>query len=86
MIQGKPTYYVRLDFRLYSVTAGCLRAAKVYNAYICLCVGVSTCFELASDLTKETLLAVFRNLLSRRDRCNHVYSACGSNFLGAALE
>jgi len=53
-------------------------------------VAVFICFssravhlEVASDYTADAFLAAFRRFVSRRGLCRHVYSDCGTNFVGA---
>lgn len=40
--------------------------------------------ELVSDLSSTTFLAAFKRLCSRRGTPRHMYSDCGTNFVGAA--
>ncbi|XP_030763125.1 uncharacterized protein LOC115887767 [Sitophilus oryzae] len=65
------------------------RGAKSCKAYICLFVCMATKalhLELVSDLSSETFLGAMRRFISRRGRCNHIYSDCGTNFVGASRE
>ncbi|XP_030766848.1 uncharacterized protein LOC115890687 [Sitophilus oryzae] len=65
------------------------RGDKSYKAYICLFVCMATKalhLELVSDLSSETFLVALRRFISRRGRCNHIYSDCGTNFVGASRE
>ncbi|XP_030763202.1 uncharacterized protein LOC115887829 [Sitophilus oryzae] len=65
------------------------RGAKSCKAYICLFVCMATKalhLELVSDLSSETFLGALRRFISRRGRCNHIYSDCGTNFVGASRE
>ncbi|XP_030765048.1 uncharacterized protein LOC115889242 [Sitophilus oryzae] len=59
------------------------------KAYICLFVCMATKalhLELVSDLSSETFLGALLRFISRRGRCNHIYSDCGTNFVGASRE
>ena len=39
--------------------------------------------EVASDYTADAFLATFRRFVSRKGLCLHLYSDCGTNFVGA---
>ena len=62
------------------------RGNKTYKGYICVFVCLSTKamhLEAVGDLTSEAFLAAFRRFISRRGRCENVYSDNGTNFVGA---
>ncbi|XP_055714965.1 uncharacterized protein LOC129809178 [Phlebotomus papatasi] len=66
-----------------------LRTAKTAKAYICLfvCLSVKAIhLELVSDLTTDAFLAAFRRFVGRRSAPRHLYSDCGTNFVGAHRE
>ncbi|ODM88130.1 hypothetical protein Ocin01_18552 [Orchesella cincta] len=42
--------------------------------------------EAVSDLTTEAFIATLRRFVSRRGFCSHIFSDCGSNFIGADTE
>ncbi|KAJ8978751.1 hypothetical protein NQ317_015661 [Molorchus minor] len=51
----------------------------IEHAYLCIFVCCNTkaiYIELASDLSSEAFIACFRRLISRRGRCDHLYSDC----------
>lgn len=85
--QVKPFFRVGVDYGgPFTVTLGKHRGAKSYKAYICLFVCFATKaihLELASDLSSECFLAALRRFVSRRGRCSHIHSDCGTNFVGA---
>ena len=63
-----------------------VRSRVTYKAYICIFV----CFvtkavhiELAHDLSTDAFLNCLRRFVSRRGRCQHMYSDNGTNFVGA---
>lgn len=88
--QVKPFSHVGIDFGgPFSITQGRFRGAKVYKGYLCLFICMATKavhLELTTGLSTETFLAALRRFLSRRGRCNHIYSDCGTNFVGASKE
>lgn len=66
-----------------------VKKAKTAKAYICLfvCLSVKAIhLELVTDLTTEAFLAAFRRFVSRRSAPRHMYSDCGTNFVGASRE
>lgn len=63
------------------------RGVRTSKGYICIFVCMVTKavhIELASDLSTETFIAAFERMCSRRGRPGHVYSDCGTNFIGAS--
>jgi len=70
----------------FPITMGRCRGAKVSKGYILVLVCSATKavhLELTSDLSTETFLAAFRRFVARRGRVSHIYSDCGSAFVGA---
>lgn len=60
------------------------RTNKVVKSYVALFVCFSTKaihLELVSDLTAVAFLAAFKRFVSRRGRCQQLYSDCGTNFV-----
>lgn len=65
------------------------RGAKTTKAYISLFICMSTKaihLELVGDLTSESFIGAFKRFVSRRGRCNHIWSDQGTNFVGANKE
>ncbi|XP_055714202.1 uncharacterized protein LOC129808450 [Phlebotomus papatasi] len=63
-----------------------LRNAKTCKGYICLfvCMSVKALhLELVTDMTTEAFLTAFRRFVSRRSAPRHMYSDCGTTFVGA---
>lgn len=85
--QVKPFSSVGVDYGgPFTITMAKLRGAKTLKAYLCLFVCLTTKavhLELASDLSTDAFLAALRRFISRRGRCSHIYSDCGTNFVGA---
>jgi hypothetical protein len=62
------------------------RGAKITKSYICLFVCMSTKavhLEVVSDLSTDAFLASLDRFVSRRGLCAHIYTDCGTNFVGA---
>lgn len=82
-----PFYYTGVDFAgPFNVRPWKGRCTKTYKSYICVfaCMTVKALhLELVSDLTSEGFLAAYRRFSSRRGPCLHIYSDCGTNFVGA---
>ncbi|XP_045477885.1 uncharacterized protein LOC123683032 [Harmonia axyridis] len=86
----KPFSNCGVDFAgPYSITIGRHRGVKTVKAYVCLFVCFATKalhLELATDLSTETFLSALQRLIARRGRISHLYSDCGTNFVGANRE
>lgn len=85
--EAKPFLHTGVDYGgPLSITMARIRKPRVLQAYICLFVCFSTKavhLELASDLSTEAFIAAFRRFVARRGHCAHLYSDCGTNFVGA---
>ncbi|XP_055838871.1 uncharacterized protein LOC129906899 [Episyrphus balteatus] len=65
------------------------RGAKILKGYFAVFICLATKaihLEVVSDLTTQAFLAAFRRFTARRGSCQHVYSDCGTNFVGANNE
>lgn len=65
------------------------RGHKAYKGFFAVFVCLSTRavhLEVVSDLTTEAFLAAFRRFVSRRGRCDALYSDRGTNFVSADRE
>jgi len=65
------------------------RGHKSIKGYICLFVCLSSKavhLEAVSDLSAASFLAAFKRFVSRRGRCQRLFSDNGTNFRGAAKE
>ncbi|KAL0861024.1 hypothetical protein ABMA27_009546 [Loxostege sticticalis] len=63
------------------------RGVKTSKGYIAIFVCMATKavhIELVSDLSTETFIAAFQRMCARRGTPKHVYSDCGTNFIGAS--
>lgn len=63
------------------------RGVKTTKGYIAIFICMATKavhIELVSDLSTETFIAAFQRLCARRGTPKHMYSDCGTNFVGAA--
>lgn len=85
--QVKPFSYSGVDFAgPFLVTMSKHRGVKSMKSYICLFVCMATKalhLELVSTLSSEGFLAALQRFIARRGRCSHLYSDCGTNFVGA---
>lgn len=66
-----------------------LRNATLVKAYIAIFVCTVTKaihIELVSELSTNAFMAAFKRFTSRRGHCGHLYSDCGTNFIGANHE
>ena len=66
-----------------------LRSTTTAKSYIALFVCYATKaihLELVTELTTQAYLAAFRRFISRRGICQHMYSDCGTNFMGASRQ
>lgn len=65
------------------------RGTKTSKCYVALFVCFTTKalhLELVSSLSSDAFLAALRRFVARRGRCAHLYSDCGTNFVGANKE
>lgn len=51
--------------------------------FVCLAIK-AVHIELVSDLSTEAFMGAFQRMCSRRGTLSHVYSDCGTNFIGAS--
>jgi len=68
------------------VKAALLRRIQATESYLCIFVCMATRavhLELVSDLTTCLFLSALNRFISRRGRCEAIYSDCGTNFVGA---
>ena len=85
--QGKPFVTWGVDYAgPFAVALRRARGVKPIKMYVCLFVCFATRavhLELAHSLSTDSFLAALRRFVSRRGRCSHLYSDCGTNFIGA---
>lgn len=63
------------------------RGVKTSKGYIAIFICMATKavhIELVSDLSTEAFILAFQRMCSRRGTPQHVYSDCGTNFIGAS--
>jgi len=85
---SRPFSHVGIDYAgPFRLRDNRLRKAREYKAYLAVFVCTSTKavhLELVSDLSTEAFIAALDRFVSRRGCPTHVYSDCGTNFVGAA--
>lgn len=62
------------------------RGVRAQKVYLCLFVCHATKalhLEIANDLSSNAFIAALRRFIGRRGRCSHLFSDCGTNFVGA---
>ena len=65
------------------------RGHKSVKGYVCVFVCLSTKaihLEVVLGLDTRSFLHAFKRFISRRGMCSHIYSDCGTNFIGADAE
>lgn len=86
--QIKPFITTGVDYAgPFPLKSGTTRRAVPTQAYLCLFICMTTKalhLELASDLSTESFLMAFCRFISRRGPVQHIYSDCGTNFVGAS--
>ncbi|XP_044764104.1 uncharacterized protein LOC123320759 [Coccinella septempunctata] len=86
----KPFQCVGVDFGgPFFTTPSRSKGVRSHKSYVCLFVCFATKalhLELVSDLSSSAFLAALRRFISRRGRCNKIFSDCGTNFKGASRE
>jgi len=77
---------VGVDFAgTFWVKAALLRRIQATKGYLCIFVCMATRavhLKIVSDLTTGLFLAALNRFIGRRGRCEAIYSACGTNFVG----
>lgn len=66
-----------------------LRGVKHLKVYLCIFICLATKavhIEVVEDLTSVGFIAALTRFISRRGRCNDLYSDCGTNFVGADVQ
>ncbi|XP_039311341.1 uncharacterized protein LOC105201279 [Solenopsis invicta] len=87
VVPSRPFTHTGLDYSgpiLLRTTKG--RGHRAYKAFVAGFVCFSSRavhLEVVSDYTADAFLAAFRRFVSRRGLCLHLYTDCGTNFVGA---
>jgi len=86
--QSRPFTHVGIDYAgPFTMKETKLRKARVYKVYLAVfvCMSVKAVhLEVVSDLSTNAFLEAFNRFTARRGVPAHVYSDCGTNFVGAA--
>jgi hypothetical protein len=87
---GRPFLTCGVDYAgPFELKAMAGRCKTTYKAYLAVFVCFSTRamhLEVASSLSSDAFLADLRRFISRRGKPSHIYSDCGTNFVGANRE
>lgn len=82
-----PFYHTGVDYTGFvNVKVSKMRNARTLKGYIALFICMVTKavhLELVTDLTSSAFLAALRRMSARRGTPAHLYSDCGTNFVGA---
>lgn len=85
--QVKPFFRTGVDYAgPFDILMSRSRGSRTTKAYLCLFVCFATKalhLELVSNLSADAFLAALRRFQARRGRCQHLFSDCGTNFIGA---
>ena len=85
---SRPFLNVGTDFAgPFRIKESSRRNARTYKAYFCvfICMATkATHIEAVTDLSTEAFLAAFDRFTARRGLCEHIFSDCGTNFVGAS--
>ncbi|XP_075977359.1 uncharacterized protein LOC142977365 [Anticarsia gemmatalis] len=88
VIPSRPFTHTGVDFTGHvEIKLNKGRGVKTSKGYIAIFVCMATKavhIELVSDLSTETFIAAFQRMSARRGTPQHMYSDCGTNFVGAS--
>lgn len=85
---SRPFTHVGVDFAgpvSLKISPG--RGIRTIKGYICIFICLATKamhLEPVTGLSTQAFLATFRRFAGRRGACGHIYSDCGTNFVGAS--
>jgi hypothetical protein len=87
---GRPFEHCGLDYAgPFSTSVMKVRSTKTFKSFFCIFVCLATKavhLEAVSDLSTEAFLASYKRFVARRGISSHIYSDCGTNFVGADHE
>ncbi|XP_044008615.1 uncharacterized protein LOC122852695 [Aphidius gifuensis] len=90
VLKCKPFLHTGVDyagpFELKTWSGKCNRSYKSYLVVFVCMASSAVHLDLATDYTTEGFLAAFKRFVSRRGRCEKLFSDCGTNFVGADAE
>ncbi|XP_050311193.1 uncharacterized protein LOC126746840 [Anthonomus grandis grandis] len=87
---ARPFFTCGVDYAgPFNIKTSTLRNSKILKAYLCVFI----CFvtravhlEVVSDLSTSAFLNALKRFISRRGKCQTIFSDCGTNFVGANHE
>lgn len=86
----RPFYHTGMDYSgHFDVKVHSTRHAQRLKSYLCLFVCFATKavhLEIVTDLSVDSFIAALKRFVSRRGLISHLYSDCGTNFVGASKQ
>ena len=87
---GRPFLHCGVDYAgPYTIRQFKGKGGKTWKCYFALfvCMSTKAChLESVTELSTEAFIATFKRFISRRGPSSHMYSDCGTNFVGADNE
>ncbi|XP_054260682.1 uncharacterized protein LOC128985314 [Macrosteles quadrilineatus] len=86
----RPFYHTGMDYSgHFEVKVHTTRNSQKLKSYLCLFVCFTTKavhLEVVTDLSVDSFIAALKRFVSRRGLCAHLYSDCGTNYVGASKQ
>ncbi|XP_054259795.1 uncharacterized protein LOC128984491 [Macrosteles quadrilineatus] len=86
----RPFYHTGMDYSgHFDIKVHSTRNAQRLKSYLCLFVCFATKavhLEIVTDLSVDSFIAALKRFVSRRGLCAHLYSDCGTNYVGASKQ
>ncbi|XP_054259587.1 uncharacterized protein LOC128984305 [Macrosteles quadrilineatus] len=86
----RPFYHTGMDYSgHFDIKVHSTRNTQRLKSYLCLFVCFATKavhLEIVTDLSVDSFIAALKRFVSRRGLCAHLYSDCGTNYVGASKQ